>query len=239
MIRPLCDAILAVTLAPCCACCAGPLERPLDGAACDTCWAAIPRASAPLCRVCGDSLRSWRPGADPLCARCTRRPRLISIGRAIGPYEGSLRDILHALKYDGRRSLARPLAGRMQAAGRDVLDGADCVVPVPLHFRRLYSRGFNQSAELAAHLGLPVVHALRRTRATVTQTDLPEAQRHENVLGAFAVRRRARVGGAVVVIVDDVSTTGATLDACARVLLDAGAKEVRALTAARAAARLP
>ena len=89
-----------------------------------------------------------------------------------------------------------------------------------------------QAAELADHLGVRVLPALRRTRATVTQTDLPESKRHENVEGAFALRGRVPPGS-VLVVVDDVSTTGATLDACARVLLAAGAAEVRALTAAR------
>jgi ComF family protein len=164
---------------------------------------------------------------------------VISVGRSIGPYEGTLRRILQALKYDGRRSLARPLAAAMARAGADVLRGADFVVPVPLHFVRQYSRGFNQAAELATHLGIPVLHALRRTRATVTQTDLPEQARHANVRGAFAPRCWRLPPGCVLVVVDDVSTTGATLDACAQVLLDAGAREVRGITAARAASWLP
>jgi ComF family protein len=164
---------------------------------------------------------------------------VISIGRSIGPYEGTLRRILQALKYDGRRSIARPLAAAMARAGTDVLGGADFAVPVPLHLFRQYSRGFNQAAELASHLDMPVLHALRRTRATVTQTDLPEGARHANVRGAFALRRGRLPPDCVVVVVDDVSTTGATLDACAQVLLDGGAREVRGLTAARAASRLP
>ena len=153
-------------------------------------------------------------------------------------YEGTLRDVIQALKYGGRRSLARPLARLMVRAGGDLLDGADAVVPVPLHLVREYSRGFNQAAELARHLGVEVRHALRRTRPTVTQTDLPEPERYRNVRGAFALRRPVP-RGSVLVVVDDVSTTGATLDACARVLLEAGAREVRGLTAARAAARRP
>ncbi len=118
------------------------------------------------------------------------------------------------------------------------MQDADLVVPVPLHFMRRYRRGFNQAAELAAHLGVSHADVLRRTRATVTQTDLPESERFNNVREAFALRRGASVRGRVIVVVDDVSTTGATLDACARVLLEAGAKEVRGLTAARAASRL-
>jgi ComF family protein len=163
---------------------------------------------------------------------------VITRGRSIGPYEGSLRDILHALKYDKRRSIAGRLGPMMAAAGVDVLRGADAVVPVPLHFARQWRRGFNQAAELARHVGVPVLACLRRTRSTVTQTDLPEARRHANVRGAFAVNGKVP-RASVLVVVDDVSTTGATIDACARALLAAGAGEVRGLTAARAAARLP
>jgi ComF family protein len=163
---------------------------------------------------------------------------VISIGRSIGPYEGALREILQALKYERRRSLAKPLGRLMAAVGAEVLGDADFAVPVPLHITRQYSRGFNQASELAHQLGVPVLHALRRTRATVTQTDLPEGARHANVRGAFTARRPLP-RNAVLVVVDDVSTTGATLDACARVLLEAGAREVRGLTAARAASRLP
>jgi ComF family protein len=161
----------------------------------------------------------------------------VTTSRAIGPYDGTLRAVVHALKYDGRRSLARPLARLMAKSGADLLAGADFVSPVPLHRARARSRGFNQAEEMARHLGVPVVHALRRIRRTPSQTDLPAARRHANVRGAFAMARRARVGGAVVVLIDDVSTTGATLEACARVLLEAGASEVRALTAARVVSR--
>jgi ComF family protein len=117
--------------------------------------------------------------------------------------------------------------------GTDVLAGADAAVPVPLHRRRLRTRGFNQAAELARHLRLPLCHALRRVRATPSQTDLPAAERHANVRNAFALARRVDVRGKCLVLVDDVSTTGATLEACARVLRDAGAREVRAVIAAR------
>ena len=240
MIRGLCDALLAAIVAPVCAACDAPLETPLDGAVCDSCWRRIPPPSPCVCRICGDALHTWRRDDPPTaCARCTRRPRQITRGRSIAPYEGSLRAILHALKYSGRRSVAPRLADLMVQAGAEVLEGADFVVPVPLHPRRQWSRGFNQASDLAEHLGINVVHALRRRRATVTQTDLSEAARIANVRDAFSVKRRARVAGAIVVVVDDVSTTGATVDACARALLVAGAREVRALTAARAAARLP
>jgi ComF family protein len=167
--------------------------------------------------------------------------------RAIGTYDGALRAIIHALKYEGRRSLARPLADLMRARGAEMLQGADWVVPVPLHASRLRERGFNQAYDLAHHIGLPVRQALRRHKATPSQTGLPAARRHRNVRDAFLLARRfggskARMWadrrdglkGSIVVLVDDVSTTGATLEACARVLKEtAGVAEVRALTAAR------
>ena len=153
--------------------------------------------------------------------------------RAIGAYEGSLRAIVHALKYDGRRSLAPRLAALLERCGSDVLEGAHATVPVPLHRSRQRTRGFNQAEDIARRLPLPTVRALKRVRRTVSQTDLPEADRQANVRGAFSLRRRAPVRNAIVVLVDDVSTTGATLEACARVLIEGGAREVRALTVAR------
>ena len=235
------DAIMALVLAPCCAACDEPLERPTLGCVCPSCWSSVHSLTEPLCETCGDALATWRRAGTHTrqCARCRRLPRVIARGRAIAAYDGRLRDILHALKYNSRRSVGAPLARRMAAAAPEILQGVDFVVPVPLHVLRHYRRGFNQAEELAKHLPVPMLHALRRTRHTATQTELPEAQRHRNVRGAFAVRWRARaaIAGKTLVLVDDVSTTGATLDACARTLIQAGAKEIRALTAARAVSR--
>src|SRR5262249_38053106 len=177
---------------------------------------------------CETSLSSAR------CARCRRKRRFVDRTRAIGAYDDPLRSIVHALKYDGRRSLARPLAALMRVRGGDILADAVAGGPVPLPGSRRRQRGLNRAGDLARHVGPPVVHALIRARATATQTGLPASQRHRNVRGAFAVTRAARaIQGATVVLVDDVSTTGATLESCARTLKDAGIGEVRALTAAR------
>ena len=157
---------------------------------------------------------------------------------AIGPYEGTLKDVVHALKYDPRRTIAKHLAARMRALAGDVLDEADVVVPVPLHPGRERVRGFNQARELARHLELPLLDVVVRTRRTASQADLPAAKRESNVRGAFALAKGSpSLEGLVVVLVDDVSTTGATLNACAAPLIAAGVKEVRALTAARAPLR--
>lgn len=242
--RGLVDAMLSVLLAPACAACEAPLDRPTRGPVCGACWNTVRVVSPPLCDACGDGLPSWRVASQmaSLCTRCRRRPSPIARARAAGEYEGSLRGIIHAFKYGGRRSLAAPLGRLMLDRCADVLDGADCLVPVPLHPRRWRARGFNQAADLARTLPLPVVDALARTRATRSQTDLPAARRHGNVRGAFAPagspNRRASarlVRHRCVVLIDDVTTTGATLQACAAVLRAAGAREVRALTVARAA----
>ena len=159
----------------------------------------------------------------------------------LAQYTGSLRAIVHALKYDGRRSLAVPLAARMREQGQSILDGAQAVVPVPLHPARRRERGFNQAHDLARQLGLPVVHALQRVQADACRK---HRWRQRAVTGTFARRfapRRAARGlaGTIIVLVDDVSTTGATLEACARALGETGLREVRALTAARVVTRQP
>ena len=199
--------------------------------------------SPPLCRTCGDPLPSWRIISDALtrCARCRRRPPAITIARAAGEYEGSLRDVIHAFKYEGRRGLAGPLGRLAAVEGGDVLRGAHFVVPVPLHPVRRLRRGFNQAEDLARELGLSVANVLWRPRMTAPQTGLGARARRRNVRAAFALsplwswRWRSVLAGGVVVLVDDVRTTGATLNACAEVLLEAGVGEVRALTVARAA----
>jgi len=237
--RGACDALIAALAAPACAACHRPLAAPTRGPVCEGCWRSIPPLIPPCCSTCGDALPSWRglSAIEGRCARCRRRGTAVSSTRALGTYDGALRTIVHALKYEGRRSLARRLGAMMRVEGAAVLEGSDFAVPVPLHPARRWSRGFNQASDLARALGVPVLEALRRTRNTGSQADLPAARRHANVRGAFRLARRARIEGACIVLVDDVSTTGATLDACARTLRDGGARDVRALIAARAVSR--
>ena len=222
--------------------CDAVLDAPLSGPVCAACWGSVRMVTPPACHGCGQPLPSWRTisVATECCAACRRLRPAFDRGAVACDYEGALRAIVHAFKYDGRRSLARPLGRLLREAGHAVLDGADGVVPVPLHPWKRVQRGFNQAADLARILGLPVRPVLRRSRATRTQTGLTHGQRRRNVAGAFALARwpwRPRQGAVenqILVLVDDVMTTGATLDACARVLKRAGAKEVRTLTLARA-----
>ncbi|HET9267249.1 MAG TPA: ComF family protein [Vicinamibacterales bacterium] len=187
------------------------LDTPLSGPVCPACWSGVRRVASPV--------------FDGCAVACE--------------YEGPLRDILHAFKYDGRRSLAAPLGTLLRDAGGPVLAGADAVVPVPLHPWKRLRRGFNQSADLARTLGVPVRPVLWRSRATRAQAGLTPSQRRRNVAGAFALvpwprRASITIEQQILVLVDDVMTTGATLDACARVLQRAGAREVRMLALARA-----
>jgi ComF family protein len=237
-VRAWLDAVLAVVLAPSCLACQRPLERPTDGPVCTPCWHSIVRLTPPLCDRCGDPLGATASDVPSLCERCRAHASVIVHARAVGVYEGALRAVVHGLKYGGHRSLAQPLAGLMRERAISLLEGASCAVPVPLHRSRQRARGFNQAADLARGLGLPVVAALRRVRATGTQADLPAHRRAANVRGAFATNRLANgLRGATAVLVDDVSTTGATLEACAHALKEAGVAEIRAITAARVLTR--
>lgn len=229
------DALLTVLVAPSCGACGQPLLHPTRGCVCPGCWTAVVPVTLPLCDCCGNHLEAaGGSGLRARCRACMTTVSAVDRSRAVGPHAGTLRAIVHALKYDGRRSVAEPLGALMRHAGADLISGCDVAVPVPLHVGRRRSRGFNQAEDLARHLGPPVLGALRRVRHTETQTALPAPDRHANVAGAFmATRHASRLRGATVLLVDDVRTTGATLEACATALKEAGVRAVFALTAAR------
>jgi ComF family protein len=238
--------LVRLLLAPACPACAQILDRPLSHMICETCWRAIPRLGARLCGRCGDELVRARV-LDDLCGRCRRRPPPFSVARSAGRYDGSLRELVHAFKFQKRRLLAEPLGRLMRDSGAAVLDGADAVVPVPLHPWRSLVRGFNQADDLARQMGLPVWRVLRRIRHGPPQASLSAAGRRGHLRGAYRLAFRARWGhmgglsiqGATLVLVDDVMTTGETMEECARVLMAGGAKEVRGLTVARAVTGRP
>ena len=227
------NALVSALLAPSCAVCDTVLDDVCGGCVCERCWRSLVRIVPPVCDRCGDPLA--RPGTP--CATCAYRSNVVDRSRAVGEYDGVLRDVVHALKYQGRRSLAAKLAKLMARSGEGILSSAHFVVPVPLHWRREQQRGFNQARLLAQHLNIPVIEPLARITATRPQVELSADRRLHNVRGAFRLRRwpaAARdVGGMKLILVDDVATTGATLDECTRILKEAGAAEVCALTAAR------
>ena len=246
------NALAAALLAPACAVCNAILEQPTQGCVCINCWRSVLPITPPICDRCGDPLarQNQSPIPNPeslphnlrsVCAQCCAVETVVRRARAIGEYEGTLREIIHALKYSRRHSLARPLAELMTMRGKDLLDDVDCLVPVPLHWRREYQRGFNQAHEIARHLGRPVANVLVRCRATRAQVELAADRRRANVAGAFRLRRgllrTSHIRGKRMLLIDDVSTTGSTLEACAQVLKESGASEVFALTAARVITR--
>ena len=196
--------------------------------------------SPPWCDRCGEPVKSWRDSSDgsAQCPRCLAHPPHFDRARAFGLYEGALGQIVRALKYRGHQSLGAPLGVLMRQAGWDLLSEADAVVPVPLHPWRRLRRGFNQADELARGLGLPVWRPLRRWSPGVPQAGLSGEHRRANVRDAYTLSY-AQAGTSSkrprrVVLIDDVMTTGATLDACGRVLRGAGVEWIGALTAARA-----
>lgn len=202
---------------------------------CDSCLDQVSHVESPLCVRCGRTL----PGAVPrLCRRCSSTSSHIERIRSVAYSEGGLQKAIHVFKYEGVTALASPLAGLMVEYWSRHPFSVDVVVPVPLHKRRLRNRGFNQAAhlahELSRHIAVLVDRAiLVRHRRTAPQVDLDFDQRRENVRGAFRCVGPEVVGKSVL-LVDDVCTTGSTLEACAAALRQGGATRVQALTLARA-----
>lgn len=176
--------------------------------------------------------------AEGECAACVREPRPWGALRSYGPYGGVLRRLIHLLKYEGMEPLGATL-GRRLAEPAGELAPYDVVAPVPLHRSRRLERGFNQAELLGRGLaraagGRLEPGLLARRRATQPQAGLTAAERRTNLRGSFYAPRREAVRGRKILLIDDVTTTGATLEACARALQRAGAASVVALTLARA-----
>lgn len=197
------------------------------------------REGEPLCRPCARALdaRLELPGGVPIGMPVELPAPLLQL-EWCAPFAGPVRAALHDLKYRGERRLARPLGLAVARRWGRVGVGASVVVPVPVHAERERRRGYDQAAliaEVAATaLGVPQRRALERERATTAQFELGRADRAANVAGAFRVRPAGgQVAGHWVLLVDDVVTTGATLAACATVLVHAGAIGVSAITVAR------
>ena len=181
------------------------------------------------------------PAPEALCARCLKEPPPYQVARALALYQGKIPSVVHGFKYLGRRDVADFAGGRM-AEGFSALFGGrhyDAVVPIPLHWRRRFSRGYNQAERLAAPLALalslPLELGIRRRESTRRQARLNSQERQENTREAFEVPEAVlpRLQGARLLVIDDVFTTGATVSACVRVLLQAGASRVDVYTLAR------
>jgi ComF family protein len=205
----------------------------LEGFLCQECAEGLPPATPPRCSVC------WEPHAgSDVCQRCQRERPAFAWLRSPYVFQGSARELVHALKYNHQATLAVPMVSLLGRYLYRICPPADILIPVPLYPRRERVRGYNQSAllarELGRRMGLPVEErVLVRERNTPSQVErLSAKERKLNVAGAFGCRGEM-LQGQKVLLIDDVATTGATLDACARVLRQAGAASVWALTFAR------
>jgi ComF family protein len=234
--RRLFNALGDLIVPPCCLVCRAPLEA--HHLLCAPCWREVHFIRAPLCDVLGIPL-PFDAGERTVSAAAVANPPAYDRARAVAHYSGSMRTLIHQFKYADRHD-ARALYGRWLAeAAGELRAGPDLIVPVPLSRLRLLSRRFNQSAilaqELARHTGLAVdLHLLKRQRFSRAQVGLTRDQRRRNLAGAFRVprHRRAALRGRNVLLVDDVITTGATVEACARTLKRAGAARVDVLALA-------
>jgi len=203
---------------------------------CAGCWADLRLASGPQCPSCAHPLPEI--GEDDACKGCTGMRLAWGRTRTATFYGGTARSLILSLKHGDRTDLAVPMARWMRRAGDDILSRADLVIPVPLHWTRRVRRRFNQSAELSRRIAAEqgVDHGaglVQRTRATGSQKGLSPEQRRANVAGAFACPSPDRVEGRRIVLVDDVMTTGATLNAASHALRKSGAASVDVLVFAR------
>lgn len=194
--------------------------------------------ASPLCIICGTPFQTI-DGIDHRCAACIDSPPQFTAARAAVAFDGPVRDLIHRFKYSKQVRLRRPLglimAGRLAPFVAEA--SPDLIIPVPLHIKRLRSRGFNQALLLASLLarqwGVRLSrHNLQRTRWTEPQVDLSPDERVKNVRGAFHIANPREIAGRRVMLVDDVYTTGSTVKECARILRQAGASAVYVATVA-------
>jgi ComF family protein len=215
-------------------------REPVDGdGVCAECWSKLSFIAPPHCPRLGIPF-VYDPGPDMLSMEAIANPPAYGRARAAVRYDDVARKLVHALKYQDRTDLAPTMGRWMARAGAQLLDGADMLIPVPLHWRRAWGRRYNQSGALARVIerqsGVKLrTDLLQRLRATEQQVGLSRVQRASNVQGAFGVSAagKAELQGRRVVLIDDVLTSGATLDACARALLRAKVAEVDVLVFAR------
>jgi ComF family protein len=232
-------AVLDVLLPPHCPGCNEMVDAP--GQICVACFGQIGFISRPFCTCCGVPFaHAGQAGSDGLCPACLAQPPGFRRARAALRYDHACQKLILPLKHADRTELAGTLAQHMARAGAELLAGADCLVPVPLHRDRLRERRYNQSALLAQALGRRVprpvlLDTLQRHRATPSLGELGAAARIATLQGAFSLRpgRAAAIIGRHVLLIDDVLTSGATASECARILLAAGAATVDVLVAAR------
>jgi ComF family protein len=230
-------ALVHAVLPPTCLACRKPAGA--SGGLCAECWQGAGFIERPYCERLGTPF-AFDSGSPLISPAAFADPPVYDRARAAMRFGDVARDLVHLLKYGDRLDLVKPFGVWMLRAGAELLHDADALIPVPLHWTRLFQRRFNQSAELARAISriakVPVIDdALNRVRATPPQVGLARDERARNVHGAFSVAAaaKAKLRRKRIVLVDDVLTTGATANACARVLRRAGAARIDVLTLAR------
>lgn len=258
LLRSPLDDLSCALLPASCSLCKAPLLHLSSAPVCSACWARLQTQSANLCSRCGEDLgiaeftpSTTNPAKPEVCRPCSLVPPAFDRAVAFGVYEGTLRSLIHLLKYERIEPVARLLAARLTSLVSEMCSGAVgevLVVPVPLHRSKQRERGFNQSDLLARalvaslridapSLGLTVAASmLARKRATESQSTLTTVQRRRNLRGVFFVSEKhaAKIAGREVLLIDDIYTTGATARACSQALRKAGAAKVWVATVARA-----
>ncbi len=236
-LRTAAGAAVDLVFPPTCLACRAATAAP--GALCPACWSALRLIERPFCERLGTPFAADLGAEGLLSPEAIANPPVYARARAVAHFDdGPARRLVHRLKYGDRLELAAAMGAWMARAGDELLTQADLLVPVPLHRRRLAARRYNQSALLAGivsrRCGVPVAPgALLRDRPTPPQVGLTRTQRAGNVQGAFRVPDRGAVEGRAVVLVDDVLTSGATVNAAARALLRGGARRIDVLVFAR------
>lgn len=230
--------IISIFLPPRCIKCGTVLVH--DDGLCPECFNEINFISAPYCQKCGQPLETVPSSSKMLCASCLKKVKTpFRLSRSAVHYDEASKPLLLSFKFHDKTDNARTLAKWLNLAGQDIWkEGADLIVPIPLHYTRLMKRRYNQSGLLAAELskltGLPVDYAsVARHKKTRPQVEFSGHERVKNVKGVFSVKCPEKIKGKRIVLIDDVMTTGSTLKECALVLRKAGAKSVDTLTVAK------
>ncbi len=227
-------------LPPSCFSCGGEVSAHHE--MCGPCWRGLNFVTEPYCEVCGFPFEHGTASSSTLCAGCLRRTPNFDVARAALRYDGASRRLVLGLKYGDRTEGTRTFARWLARSAGQAIKGAEAVIPVPLHPFRLFRRRYNQAGLMAGALARELgcrfdARSLYRKKPTPSQGGLNRRQRFKNVRSAFDVRkaRRQAISGSHVILVDDVMTTGATVETCARVLKRAGAARVSVLTLTRVA----
>ena len=211
-----------------------------SGSLCGTCFSSFRKLVTPVCPICGGPFLNGIQ-EDHVCEECLRKRPYFNSAASPYLYDGRIMDAIHQFKYQGKPHMAKALGPLLASFGREWLSGLSglLIMPVPLHPKRLRQRGYNQSLLLARHVSAGMrasldFMSLRRTKDTKVQTGLKKEERRRNVRRAFEIADRKAVKGKTVLLVDDVATTGSTLNECARALRKAGSGNVHCLVLARA-----